>query len=147
MKEIKSIKALHIVSEPGDATRYSYMVTKDGPDIYCFSPLDNDFNYPQKINKWEVLEAKEITEPIVVYYSDKYNCNVYTVMECIRTVQELENWLVENHQPKESNVEKLELFFLQVQDYIGCPDCSDSEKVKSIELLIAEEILACSSDR
>ena len=88
MKNLELIDCVHVTSEPGDATRYDYIFYKDY-DEYVFMPLDNHFNYPQRINKWEVEGINEINET-VTKIAVKYNCNPYTVLECIRTVNEIE---------------------------------------------------------
>jgi len=75
-----------VTSEPGDSTRYEYVVVKNDDD-YFFTPVRTSFAYPQHINYWEVkawngdlLELKE-----------KYPAaNPYTTAECISTVIELQ---------------------------------------------------------
>ena len=87
MKEIKEFTCLHIISEPGDATRYDYIIIKNG-DNYLFVPYDNEFRYPSQINKFSAINADEEG---IRNIADYYKCNYYTVKECIRTIIELEN--------------------------------------------------------
>ena len=89
-----------IVSEPGDATHYEYMVYRDGPDEFCFMPTISTFRFPQRLNYYAVedmpitrKELLEIHHPIdqepVFKLANDENCNVNTLMECIQTVKSL----------------------------------------------------------
>jgi len=77
--------AFQIESEPGDATRYSYFVHRDGPDEFCFMPKRSTFRFPQRLNYWDV---KDISEENLMELAKKENCNPHTLAECIRTVKE-----------------------------------------------------------
>lgn len=83
MKSITEVKGgvYHIVSEPGDATRYDYFVARDGPDEFVFMPYRSTFRFPQRINYYE----RENLAPI----AEQANCNIHTVAECVRTIEEL----------------------------------------------------------
>jgi len=85
-KTEKAIIGLHVVSEPGDATRYDYFVFKDYDD-FKFVSLKNTFKYPQVINKWSM--PKEDEEEKIKEIADEYNCNPWTVKECLRTIREI----------------------------------------------------------
>ena len=84
MKEIieYSGNIKHVVSEPGDATRYDYLVIQNYDD-FMFVPYNNTFRYPQKINRFELDEVYELD------IAERENCNLFTVRECIRTIKEL----------------------------------------------------------
>lgn len=82
---IQTGSVFHIISEPGDATRYDYFVFRDGDD-FCFMPRKSTFRFPQRINYWDIVEeTKEIIQDI----SKRENCNPFTVSECIRTAKSL----------------------------------------------------------
>lgn len=72
-------------SEPGDATRYDYFVFRDGDDDFCFMPRKSAFRFPQRINYWEIAETDEKVDAI----AKRENCNRYTVLECVRTINEI----------------------------------------------------------
>lgn len=82
-----------IVREPGDGTRYEYMVHRDGPDEFCFMPMKSTFRFPQRLNYFDVKDieldtSKPITEVEELFVlAHKENCNPYTLRECIRTVK------------------------------------------------------------
>lgn len=89
-----------IVNEPGDITRYEYMVYRDGPDEFCFMPMVNTFRFPQRLNYFDVKDMRplkdysmeevkniNINETPIMKLADKENCNTHTLMECIRTVK------------------------------------------------------------
>jgi hypothetical protein len=90
MKEIREATVYHITSEPGDMTRYDYLVYRDGPDDFTFAPCRNIFRYPQRLNYWVVrnMSNDEVTEKTKEMASE-LGCNPYTLLECIRTVKEL----------------------------------------------------------
>ena len=93
MKTINEITAciFQVVSEPGDSTRYEYLVYRDGPDEFTFAPTGNQFNYPQRLNKWLVdLPTDETGEDTLMEIANRFNCNPHTVLECLRTVKQLE---------------------------------------------------------
>lgn len=85
MKKIQEIKVLHIVSEPGDATRYDYIVARNGPDEFVFMPFGSTFSYPQRVNYYDVKNANGDYTTL----AERSRCNVYTYAECARTVLEL----------------------------------------------------------
>jgi len=76
-----------IFSEPGDATGYEYLIYRDGPDEFCFASRSNAFNYPQRINYWEVKDTP-LTEAIDKL-TKKYDCNPHTVIECFAAIKQL----------------------------------------------------------
>ena len=92
MKEIEETTVYHIISEPGDATRYDYLVYRDGPDEFTFAPCRSRFRYPQWLNYWDVhdMSDDEVTER-TADMAKELDCNPYTLLECIRTIREL--WL------------------------------------------------------
>lgn len=78
---------LHIISEPGDATRYDYGVYQTGPDDFSFMPIGSTFVFPQRLNFYDVVDIVSVDQ-----CSDKakaLGCNPYTLFECIRRVKEL----------------------------------------------------------
>ena len=85
-KTISHITLKHVISEPGDATKYDYAFYVDYNDYY-FAPIKNTFRYPQRLNYWDVKNITEINE-LVMKIAKENNCNPHTVMECIRTIQE-----------------------------------------------------------
>ena len=77
----------HIISEPGDLTRYDYIMTHDGPDEFIFAPMGNTFHYPQRLNYWDVKDVSSVEECIPI--AEKEHCNPHTVLECIHAIKEL----------------------------------------------------------
>lgn len=96
MKEIEQVSTTIsiITSEPGDMTRYNYLVHKDGYDEFTFAPTTTTFRFPQRLNYWDVkdlLDSSTDSEHRMNEIIEKENCNPYTLRECIRTVIELHN--------------------------------------------------------
>lgn len=80
----EDIKIYHIVSEPGDGTRYDYiMIIHDNE--YLFVSYENDFRYPQRLNYYDVVDLSE--EEMFALANQKI-CNFYTLAECIRSIKE-----------------------------------------------------------
>ena len=75
----------HVVSEPGDATRYDYFVYRDGPDEFCFMPCKSIFVFPQRLSWYEI----HLKEEELIRLAKFHACNVWTLKECIRTMEEL----------------------------------------------------------
>jgi len=73
------LEVVHVVSEPGDATRYDYHVYNEY-DNYYFIGTGNTFNYPGMINKYDSIEE---------VIRDNPGVNEYTINECMRTIKEL----------------------------------------------------------
>jgi hypothetical protein len=86
MKTSKTIECKHIISEPGDATRYDYIMIQNY-DEYMFMPYKNTFRYPQRLNWWDVKDIEIINETVETIAKEN-NCNSWTVMECIRSIKE-----------------------------------------------------------
>lgn len=87
MKDIRRIsKCLyHVISEPGDYTRYDYFVYRSGPDDFCFMPGESTFRFPQRLNYWMVHRAD--LDMALVAHDER--CSPHTLAECIRTLCEI----------------------------------------------------------
>lgn len=92
-KEIYDYNCKRVISQPGDWTKYDYIYNKIGPNEYTFMPCNDSFNYPQRLNYYEVLNIKlpdyKKTDPMpieIIEISNTWNCNPWTVIECIRTI-------------------------------------------------------------
>lgn len=82
----ENMQLVHVVSEPGDGTRYDYLVFRDGPDEFCFMPARSTFKFPQRLNFYDVQSVKESAIHLL---SVEHNCNPHTIIECIRVMKEL----------------------------------------------------------
>ena len=94
IKKAETITITRIVSEPGDTTKYDYGYLKDGYKFHFIS-IGNYFNYPQILDYFaikdinaDIREIKKIPDK-VKKIAIQFNCNICTVLECIRTVQEV----------------------------------------------------------
>lgn len=96
IKKAENIVIVHIISEPGDGTQYDYGYLKQGYD-FCFIPIGNAFRYPQRLNYFSIKDINANTREIkkvpnkVKKIAEQNNCNICTVLECIRTMQEVMN--------------------------------------------------------
>ena len=71
-------------SQPGDATRYQFMIYCDGPDEYTIMPTRSTFKFPQRINWWDV---KEITVDEAFEACKENRVNPHTLMEVVRIIK------------------------------------------------------------
>ncbi len=79
-------KIWHIVSEPGDMTRYDYYVIMNFQE-FSFVRRNNNFEYPKTINV-ELAKAY-IQENNSCYLKGYGNCNSHTIKECCSAIIEL----------------------------------------------------------
>lgn len=95
MKEIEVESCYHIISEPGDATRYDYYLHRDGPDEFTLAPGRSTFNFPARINYYtaltiiELKEEKEVQGDGIRERAQQFNCNPFTLLEVCRTIKEI----------------------------------------------------------
>ena len=89
----------YVVSEPGDMTQYNYLAYYHGGGHYHFMPLKSSFKFPQIISIQEIpssFEGKDLFDrslcntPEIVKIAEDNNCNPNTVLECIRTIIDLD---------------------------------------------------------
>ena len=97
MKRIDEIKAFHIISEPGDATRYDYICALQG-DAFRFVHAEGIIKYPDELSFWAVeglyiedlrSEKDELKIERIKSLAEEKGCNPFTIVECIRTIYEL----------------------------------------------------------
>lgn len=96
MKKVREIKAHHILSEPGDVTRYDYFCIRE-EDVFWFMPRDSTFAFPGELRFWEIkdLYTDDLAhEPDlekrdrIKIMAEEMKCNPFTLAECIRTAHE-----------------------------------------------------------
>ena len=69
----------HVVTEPGDATRYDFYMMREHDD-FKFMPCASTFVFPQVINRYDT-DIGELAK--------RFNCNPCTVRECMRIIMEV----------------------------------------------------------
>lgn len=89
-----------IESQPGDGTAYSYFVFREGYDNFHFMPRHSTFMFPQRLSYWECKDLDTLVphqfpegyepDPQLLELAKKHNCNIFTLKECIRTMNELQ---------------------------------------------------------
>ena len=93
MFQLKQTTVYHITSEPGDCTRYDYLVYRDFED-FNFMPATSKFTFPQRLNYWAVRDMLTIENAIMYHKEcDMGEVNPHTLLECaraIRAIMELE---------------------------------------------------------
>lgn len=92
-REITKMAVARVISEPGDCTRYDYLVMKFGDD-YMFMPYDSTFTFPQRLNKWEVsdIETIEEAEAFTLQTAARHSrVNPHTMLECINYINKCES--------------------------------------------------------
>ena len=84
----------HVISEPGDCTRYDYIIIRDF-DMYNIAPFRSTFRFPQRLDYWDIKAIHEIKDAaekssMLAEMADKEHCNPCTLAECIRTIMKIE---------------------------------------------------------
>lgn len=88
MCTIEQITVERVTMEPGDGTRYDFVVVRDGPDEFCFAPCTSTFRFPQRLNWYDAQRASE-EEGGIAAIAEKNHCNPWTVVACIKAMEEL----------------------------------------------------------
>lgn len=93
-REINLVNCVHVISEPGDATRYEFIAYRFGDEI-SIMPVNSSFKYPQRINIWaakSVIEdissdiITDINGDIITDISEIFSCNPHTVLEVCKSI-------------------------------------------------------------
>lgn len=91
MKEITLAEnVFHIVSEPGDATRYDYLVIKTGYH-FRFVGYKSTFPFPHSLYYHQAIDITTLEEAISWVATNKSDINPHTILECAKTAVELFN--------------------------------------------------------
>lgn len=74
-------KLYHVVSEPGDGTRYDFIVLRQYDD-FTFMPCESTFRYPQRINFYNIPDSVLTSDFAEI--AKKEQCNPHTLVECCK---------------------------------------------------------------
>ena len=96
-KNYLNIEAKRIVSEPGDHTKYDYIVIEYpySNNHFMFVPCLSTFNFPIGVIDYnEVRDISNIDEAfdyvrLKNWNKSDININPHTLLECIRTMKEI----------------------------------------------------------
>lgn len=91
MKTKLNINCIHVISEPGDCTRYDYIILRDY-DEFIIMPYKSTFKFPQRLNYYEIQDVIDIKTSIK-YCNDNNmkDINPHTLLECVTTIKEIYN--------------------------------------------------------
>ena len=97
MKNITDEIIKRVVSEPGDFTRYDYLVYQLPLDNTEFriAPCNSSFPYPQRLDIFEaevILNQEDPLEAAIAFIRNKpalANVNPHTLVECCKTIKDL----------------------------------------------------------
>ncbi len=93
MRHITKINVFHIISEPGDKTRYDYLVHQVGPDDFTIAPAGGTLEYPQRLNYFDAVKILE-TDDVDLKFKEAWNgISPYTLKDACRTVMEIHDGL------------------------------------------------------
>ena len=91
MKEITKFEAKHIVSEPGDFTRYDYVVIEHF-DEYIIAPYVSTFPFPTRLLYWDIADITTLENCVeFIHNTNLENVNPHTLLEVITTIKEIHN--------------------------------------------------------
>lgn len=87
--EEETVVMLHVISEPGDATQYDYLVRRVGDDFY-FMGRYSTMRFPRVLSYWEDKDLLKNEEALQERALEE-GCNAWTLLECLRTMVEVHN--------------------------------------------------------
>jgi len=102
IKKIETFISIHVAVEPGDLTRYDFLISKDGPDQFCISPIRSTFKFPQRISRFDIPDSWETIEnwfmfrghgsptkfdKWIIKTAKEYKCNPCTVAAVVKTLK------------------------------------------------------------
>ncbi len=90
MKKLTDLIVKHVVSEPGDHTKYDYLVIKKGNYFY-FMGYSSTFPFPKCISLYDAKGIKTIqnAEEFRNTSNEYEDVNPWTILECADTIN---NW-------------------------------------------------------
>lgn len=96
----------HIISEPGDGTRYNYVAVRDGA-LWHFTAKEGTIAYPRTVDSYRTYvrydtlfsqDEEQIGElqQRIVDQAEEEGVNPYTFIECMRTILKLDLAIEQN---------------------------------------------------
>lgn len=101
MKKIRKVEddIYHVVSEPGDATRYNYVAVRDGA-LWHFTAREGTISYPRTVDSYRTYEhydalalAEDREQTVLsslLQIAEEQDTNPFTLAECMRTILALD---------------------------------------------------------
>ena len=93
MRHITRINVFHIVSEPGDMTRYDYMINQNGPDDFTIAPVESTFAFPQRLDYHVAKNILDSDVKALWKKAEEMKVNPYTLKEVCGTIVEIKEGL------------------------------------------------------
>jgi len=92
MKEIIKFEAIHIVSEPGDFTRYDYVIIEHF-DEYIIAPYVSTFAFPIRLLYLDIADITTLENCVEFIHNNNEfnNINPHTLLEVVTTIKEIHN--------------------------------------------------------
>lgn len=95
------VRMYHVISEPGDATRYDYMIVIYNSLVKFFS-FHNEISYPATMNLNKIPEIKHkdaivdgnyklVLSEDIIARCEKNDVFPHTIQECLITLNEISN--------------------------------------------------------
>lgn len=95
MKQIQNLVVNRVISEPGDMTRYDYVIFQLD-DIYKIISYKSSFPFPQELNYFDIQHINNVND-CVEYIANRtgdvilQKVNPHTLLEVVNTIKELNN--------------------------------------------------------
>lgn len=91
-RDIFNIAVNRIISEPGDMTRYDYIIVNLGNGEFSIAPYGSTFKFPQRLSYYDIQDIESVNDCIEYIKNDIDNfvgVNPYTLFECVSCIKEL----------------------------------------------------------
>lgn len=94
MRKILRSNTFRVISEPGDMTRYDFLVTPVSPSVYKIQAHKSTFTFPKfvDLNIIGQLDTVEKCAEFLEHNNDLNNfkkVNPHTLLECIKSVRKI----------------------------------------------------------
>jgi len=92
MKQINKIEVVHVISKPGDYTKYDYLIIKQS-DTFKIVGYGSIFAFPDILEYCNIVEIETLEHCIehIKANSDLANISPHTLLEVVTTIKELYN--------------------------------------------------------
>lgn len=91
MRTIKPGDFIHVISEPGDFTRYDYGIVNYNGSVFIVFPLTSTFKFPTFVQRWMIDKVTDIdsSSKLIENYKDYWGINPHTLLEVCNCIREL----------------------------------------------------------
>lgn len=86
-RDIQKVGVYKVDSQPGDGTRYHFIIRQDGDFMWIYGDEDSSIRYPKYLRRSQIenIDTADMN-PELLTYAERSECNPWTLAECIRAI-------------------------------------------------------------